>query len=235
MSYFLTIFFILSLSIFTNIQAQQIEDKTDDHDKIVFDGPLSTSHKLQLRLQVSKNDPSNAFTKLILLKNSVEVFKLENLQGTQLDKLSLPKNVEKVQNLFALLPLGPKIKQKVLILMEDQGVGDGSKLTMISINDTAPTILYSENIKITEIRDINKDGLYDLLKSGGFGEPIGPDNYSYDPYLVFKQINKNQSITFNIDEKLSKKWSKESNYRWWGPQYNESKRVNRHGEAIKVN
>jgi hypothetical protein len=85
-----------------------------------------------------------------------------------------------------------------------------------------------------KLEDFDHDGLFDFLKSGGAGEPTGPDRGSYDPYLVYRQKREGKIIRFEIDEALSKKYSQSAGFEWHGPKYNEKIQVHpKTGKTVK--
>lgn len=200
--------------------------------KTIYEGKLSSDQRVRIRLQTPAVGSYDVFTKLTLLKGSKEIFQLDELHGQELNNIRFPEAVEKVQKLFVILPLGLSDKQSVLVFSEYQGVEEGDKLTIINLSSKAPKIIYNKAERFTEFRDFNGDGLYDLLKEGGHGEPTGPNNLSYDPYLVYRQSNKSGKTSFAIDEKLSKQWSKQNKFSWRGSKYNGSIRVDQHGAII---
>lgn len=104
------------------------------------------------------------------------------------------------------------------------------RTTLVTTGDK-PLVAFSGEIT-GNFRDFNGDGLFDLLKDGGHGEPTGK-SLSYDPYLVFVQKKAGDKTDFKLNEDLSKKFSAENNFEWHGPKYDESIQVDGRGKPVK--
>ncbi len=149
------------------------------------------------------------------------------------DKIFLTALDEGGSQLGQYLHLYKMNNETYFLLLMSQSRPD-NKVRIIQIESTDAKVIFQENsFTFHQMIDFDKDGLLDLLKKGGRGEPVSTTHSSYDPYLVYKSYKKGKWYTFKLDEKLSQKWSKENKFLWHGPKYNGNIRVDKSGTTLK--
>jgi hypothetical protein len=89
------------------------------------------------------------------------------------------------------------------------------------------------NFTFHSFKDYDGDGTFDILSLGGRGEPRTANQFSYDPFLIYKGVKGSNGTEFKLDEKLSQKWSLENKFEWHGSSYSESIIVDRNGKMIE--
>tara|TARA_B100000749_G_scaffold122825_1_gene93787 strand:- start:27289 stop:27993 length:705 start_codon:yes stop_codon:yes gene_type:complete len=151
---------------------------------------------------------------LVFSSEGKKIGTFSNLCGRKLDGL---KNKSQGSKYFALVGLNSS-GDKAFYFREEPS-NYVFKTTLLKVSPEEAKVHFSKEID-GYFEDYNKDGLTDIVKIGGRGEPQSGGT-SYDPYLVYKQTNADK-IDFEIDEDLSKKLSRENNYEWHGPKYDES-------------
>jgi len=202
--------------------------------KTVYDGSFTTAPKIRVLAQIPEvwNDPGE-FTKFSLFKNGKEALKMDDILSSNLDQKSFPDVAEKIKNFMVVFPQSAKSNRKLLALSHWLGGSSPDDFILIDLSLKKPKVIFRKSEFFKEVRDYNGDGLYDLIKPGGNGESHDSDSYAYSPYLIYKQSRKNGEAHFELDEKLSKKFSQESKFEWRGPNYDSKILVRKTGELVK--
>jgi len=130
----------------------------------------------------------------------------------------------------SVVKIGPTTSDVYLYLYEEPS-NYQFKTSLFQIKEGILKTSYSGLIS-GSFSDRNGDGLLDITKEGGRGEPSGKGN-AYDPYLVYVQSKIDGGLKFYLDESLSMKLSKENNFEWHGKTYNEKLLVNDKGQVVR--
>lgn len=201
----------------------------------VYEGTLPWGdRKITAELEVPKPwDQQGAYTTLTLSENGKKIFSLKNLHAGKISSVgSFPEATESYGEYLKMIPLDSKATVRGLVLANWVGGAQQDQFIIIVMDDKGvPYTALRKSLYISTLKDYDDDGKIDILVHGGSGEPVGEGLFSYDPYLVYKQKNKANKVTFEIDEGLSKKWSQENHYEWHGSKYSEKILVNEKGEA----
>jgi hypothetical protein len=204
--------------------------------KTVYQGKLPLGNlQVKLEIPVVWNDPGE-YTSLKIIKNHKVIFSKVNLQASKLKNVhEFPAKTQSLGQYLKIFPASKKAGNTQYFLAFSNWVGGSSDDALILLKITSnstPKEVFNQAITVTAIKDYNRDDLLDILKEGGRGEPIEVNNFSYDPYLVYSQINNKDSTEFKIDESLSRDWSLENKFEWHGPKYGEKTRVDKNGKLI---
>ena len=168
-----------------------------------------------------------SFTQITIKRGKKILKTLKNLCGGQIKS---GKGVLLEGKTYALpVKMGPTTSDEYLYITQIS-TGDFDKATFISLQGQ-PKIAFTAPVD-GDFTDENGDGLLDILKPGGKGEPHGGGS-SYSPYLVYVQKKTKSGLSFTLDEKLSQKYSKENNFEWHGSKYSEKLVVDEHGVQVK--
>ncbi len=221
--------FLILITIYQNSIAEESM-------KEVYFGKTPGLKNYDVRLQIPKGwDEQGDYTKITIYKKGKSVFELTDLQATSLNNVDkFPKQTKNMGKYLKIFPVGLKAPNSQILLAFSNWRGGSApdELILINFSKDVPKKIFQESIKLTAIEDFDKDGYYDLLKLGGRGEPTGENNFSYDPFLIYRQIRIGDEIEFKVDEELSKKWSSKNSFYWHGLKYNDKIRVDKKGELV---
>jgi hypothetical protein len=201
----------------------------------IFKGQIpNTNYQIMLELPAGWDDPG-FFTRLTITDGVKTAVALKDLQGTSLEDVkSFPAATLNLGKHVRIFPASKDAKDRFLILSNWVGGSDWDQLILLHVSEQGKiSRVFQKSMLATTIKDYDGDGFFDLLEEGGKGEPTSDNNFSYDPYLVYQQVNKGKLREFRINEKLSRKWSEENRYYWHGSKYNEKLRVDKSGEPIR--
>jgi len=110
-----------------------------------------------------------------------------------------------------------KRRPPVLLLVGDGGE-DPDPLIIIALDKTGyPVTIFYAELAVTELRDLDGDGLPELVGNATYAEGLGKCTASYDPYSVFK-IVRTATPRVSYDIALSKSYN-EAHYVWAGPHF----------------
>ncbi|MGZ3694401.1 MAG: hypothetical protein ACXWQO_09470 [Bdellovibrionota bacterium] len=204
----------------------------------VFEGKIPWKGNYSVRLELPSNwygDPGD-FTRLIISEKGKTLLNLGDNNSVQAEAIksvvSLPKGAKKLGKFLTVIPSAPKGGESLLGFDEWMGGSSSNQLNLIGKNSAGDvSLVFQAILQKGEIRDYDGDGKFDILSRGGMGEPTGK-SASYDPFLVYRQMEKDGVITFKKDEELSKKWSAENTFEWHGIKYDSDLRVDEHGKLI---
>jgi hypothetical protein len=130
----------------------------------------------------------------------------------------------------SIVKIGPSNDDIYIYLFEEPS-NYVYKTSLFQIKDGQIKQTYSDKV-YGSFSDRTGDGYLDITKEGGHGEPSGDDVNSYDPYLVYVQSKRGDSLKFTLDESLSKKLSLENDFEWHGKAYDEKIKVNSKGHIV---
>jgi hypothetical protein len=203
-----------------------------DSMKEVYSGKIPVSGSYGIKLEVPKDwtDPGD-YTKATITFDGKTLFSLKDLQASSLVNVGeFPSGTKSMGKYLKVFPAGVKSKSQFILALSNWIGGSGDdELILVSLKENTAKLSFRESTKIAAIKDFDGDGYFDLLKTGGRGEPTAENNYSYDPFLVYLQVQSGNKIKFKLDEALSKKWSEENNFHWHGMKYDEKIRVDKSG------
>ncbi|MGZ3790115.1 MAG: hypothetical protein ACXVLQ_16385 [Bacteriovorax sp.] len=225
-------FLVLVIAVFVSQNSLFGKEKI----KTVYFGKLPLG-SLQVKLEVQEdwNDPGE-FTSLKIIKGNEVIFSIANLQGSKLKSvLAFPAGTKSLGQYLKTIPVSTKSDNAQYFLAFSNWVGGSSDDEFVLLKmsgNNKPKEVFHQSIEVASIKDYNGDGLLDILKTGGRGEPVANNNFSYDPYLVYLQIANSNSTEFKIDENLSKSWSLENKFEWHGSKYEEKIRVDKNGKVM---
>ncbi|MGZ3698180.1 MAG: hypothetical protein ACXWPM_12055 [Bdellovibrionota bacterium] len=188
--------------------------------------------RLQARFEVPPGwSDAGEYTRFTLKTPGHADLVLDKIQGDPVVVSTDAKNVLKKGKYLELLSLDQSRKHLALALTL-WNAPDSDFLVLISLGPGGnPYIALKKplNADYFKLRDYNDDGLLDLVLEGGHGEDRGQDLKSYDPYLVYTAQIRGGRLHYELDEKLSEKWSGENHFQWHGPKYDG--KIHVHGDG----
>lgn len=183
---------------------------------------------VKLELSRTKNcDDCGLYSSIEIKFPNGESKKFDSPFGDRLTSSAMDEGGEKLGRYLRLYSVS---EDNVLVLSQSMKAPQGDFRVFQVKGNSAKEIFTKESFTFHKIVDFNKDGIPDLLNEGGKGEPrIDNTHFSYDPYIVFKGMTKDQWIRFSLDIDSSKKWSSKNDFKWHGQKYDASLFVDKKG------
>jgi len=183
--------------------------------------------KIILEIPKKWNDPGD-FHKVRIKISGKPEFTLENMDGWVIIDTSWPglKNIPAISQMsnkyFLVSPITET--ESALLLVGVGYASNPSKLTVITLKNDYPEVIFNDEMDIYKYTDMNNDSIPDFILRPWLGEVYGPDNRfeSYVPLFVYTLTKKNGHWKMIYDEKLSIQYTNDNLYGWAGREGSDS-------------
>lgn len=181
--------------------------------------------KIILEIPKEWNDPGD-FHKVRVKISGQPEFALENMDGwiKIKNEIIAKEGIKNIadNNYFLLFPINKN--ENALLLVGYGYASNPSRLSVITLNNDYPEVIFSEEMGVWKYQDINNDSIPDFLLLPWLTEVYGPeDRYeSYVPLLVYIVVKQNKHWKMVYDEKLSIQYTNDNLYGWAGREGSDS-------------
>jgi len=171
-------------------------------------------------------DSGGDFTRLQVMKDGKVVLEVNDDDGIAKYTQEIPdgpmredsrRNLLASEHLLMLPSVQGKSKCPVLMMFGYSYASSPGSLHVISMNDKQVPfeILRLRNFSLVEIKDLDNDGVPEIVGKECLSQSFGPGILTYDPYSVYR-FSANAGSPMKLDIVLSKKYNETNYYGWAG-------------------
>jgi hypothetical protein len=135
--------------------------------------------------------------------------------------LSKNKNLAPSRYAYALSPSTTGKLRPLLFLVTPQYASDPGNLFVLALDSSQrPKVILKTSLHILDFRDLDADGMAEIIGQPCFSQGWGHDFLTYDPFHVYRlQASAQPELTLSLP--LTEKYNREHYYGWAGPDCSE--------------